>query len=489
MRTPRLTPKKQLRHTYQTRSARVCRSVGQSRRGSSPHRSDLDSDDEAEQLEQSDNSSNEAKWQSDSSSSESSSDYSDWTADAGINLQPPNRKTRGLMRLVGYSSSEEEAEGEEVLTRRAKNRIKPTHTKQPSSSLSLAGMDAEEWLPPSWIMETVPRRSPFVPQMGDELIYFRQGHQAYVRAVRRAKAYSINIQKQPWNKLNLRDQESVKVIGIKYEVGPPTLCCLKLAFLDPISGKMANESFSLKYHDMPDVIDFMVLQQFYNEAKDHNWRAGMRFRSIIDDAWWFGSVEDQQPLQLEYPDSLFQCYAVNWDNGEQEKLSPWDMEPIPEEAALPDHVGDGVEVTEEELSALLYSPQAGEWGAHTQDEECVRLICGINDLLTLDVAKPFVSPVDLRDYPLYCTVVAYITDLSTICRRLENRFYSARDSEARDRDDPRLAAEENLEKNSLILVKSRGVNNSAGRNLLRRHPHTESPSTRSSALHPDSQNR
>ena len=37
-----------------------------------------------------------------------------------------------------------------------------------------------------------------------QLMYFRQGHQAYVRAVRRAKAYSINPQKQPWNKLNLR---------------------------------------------------------------------------------------------------------------------------------------------------------------------------------------------------------------------------------------------------------------------------------------------
>lgn len=88
---------------------------------------------------------------------------------------------------------------------------------------------------------------------------------------------------------------------------------------------------------MPDVIDFLVLQQFYNEAKEHNWQPGrstkkiycffsnvvsraimfdcflgMRFRSIIDDAWWFGSVEDQEPLQLEYPDSLFQCYAVKY---------------------------------------------------------------------------------------------------------------------------------------------------------------------------------
>uniref|UniRef100_A0A4W6FJF4 Bromodomain and WD repeat domain containing 3 n=1 Tax=Lates calcarifer TaxID=8187 RepID=A0A4W6FJF4_LATCA len=395
LRSLRPTKKKQQRHAYQTRSAQVRRPGSRSRNSSTRRNSDsqIDSDSDGDVC----------------SIIDSSSEYSDWTADAGINLQPPKRSTRRPVQPSGYSSSEEEEEGDD------KAKEKPTS--------SLAGLDAEEWLPPSWIMETIPRRSPFVPQMGDELIYFKQGHQAYVRAVRRAKAYSINPQKQPWNRLNLRDQESVKVVGIKYEVGPPTLCCLKLAFLDPVSGKMTNESFSLKYHDMPDVIDFLVLQQFYNEAKEHNWQPGMRFRSIIDDAWWFGSVEDQEPLQPEYPDSLFQCYAVKWDNGEREKMSPWDMEPIPEEAALPEQVGDGVEVAEEELKALLYRPQEGEWGAHTRDEDCERVIHGIDQLLTLDVAKAFASPVNLRDYPLYCTVVAYPTDLSTIRKRLENRFY------------------------------------------------------------------
>uniref|UniRef100_A0A8C8ET42 Bromo domain-containing protein n=1 Tax=Oncorhynchus tshawytscha TaxID=74940 RepID=A0A8C8ET42_ONCTS len=339
----------------------------------------------------------------------SSSDYSDWTADAGINLQPPKRTSRRQVRPPGGSSSSEEPEGqgEEAGRKQAeeKKKKKPKQTKQKVSSLSLAGCDAEEWLPPSWIMETIPRRSPFVPQMGDELMYFRQGHQAYVRAVHRAKAYSINPQKQPWNKLNLRDQESVKVVGIKYEVGPPTLCCLKLAFLHPISVSLFSQLLSC------------------TETSNVLSRLGVRFRSIIDDAWWFGSVEDQQPLQPEYPDSLFQCYAVKWDNSEREKMSPWDMEPISDEAELPEEVGDGVVVTEEEVKARLYSPQEGEWGAHSRDEDCQRVIFGINDLLTLDLAKAFASPVDLRDYPLYCTVVAYPTDLSTIHRRLENRFY------------------------------------------------------------------
>uniref|UniRef100_A0A7N4PC28 Bromodomain and WD repeat domain containing 3 n=1 Tax=Sarcophilus harrisii TaxID=9305 RepID=A0A7N4PC28_SARHA len=359
--------------------------------------------------------------------SDSSSDYSDWTADAGINLQPPKRQTRQTARKICISSEEENLKDSKSLEAK-KNKPKQTRKKvwnlrKPSGLPAVAGEPSEEWLAPQWILDTLPRRSPLVPQMGDELIYFRQGHEAYVRAVRKAKIYSINLQKQPWNKMDLREQEFVKTVGIKYEIGPPTLCCLKLAFLDPISGKMTGESFSIKYHDMPDVIDFLVLHQFYNEAKERNWQNGDRFRSIIDDAWWFGTVESQQPFQPEYPDSSFQCYSVHWDNNEREKMSPWDMEPIPEGTSFPDEVGAGVPVSQEELTALLYRPQEGEWGAHSRDEECERIIQGIDHLLTLDFASPFAVPVDLSAYPLYCTVVAYPTDLNTIRRRLENRFY------------------------------------------------------------------
>uniref|UniRef100_H0YWG7 Bromodomain and WD repeat-containing protein 1 n=1 Tax=Taeniopygia guttata TaxID=59729 RepID=H0YWG7_TAEGU len=354
--------------------------------------------------------------------SDSSSEYSDWTADAGINLQPPKRQTRQAARKICSSSEDENMKGTKGLEPK-RRKLKQPRKKVSNGLLSLEGEPSEEWLAPQWILDTIPRRSPFVPQMGDEIIYFRQGHEAYVRAVRKAKIYSINMQKQPWNKMELREQEFVKTVGIKYEVGPPTLCCLKLAFLDPITGKMTGESFSIKYHDMPDVIDFLVLHQFYNEAKERNWQIGDRFRSIIDDAWWFGTVESQQPFQAEYPDSSFQCYSVHWDNNERERMSPWDMEPIPEGTAYPEEVGAGVPVTPEELTALLYKPQEGEWGAHSRDEECERVIRGIEQLLSLDISNPFAVPVDLSAYPMYCTVVAYPTDLTTIRRRLENRFY------------------------------------------------------------------
>ncbi|XP_019384495.1 PREDICTED: bromodomain and WD repeat-containing protein 1 isoform X4 [Crocodylus porosus] len=387
---------------------------------------------EAEESEGLGSSSEEEEWKSDkksnsNSSSDSSSRYSDWIADAGINLQPPVRTAR--QKAVKYCSSSEDeisVEKSSPKKRRRKRRKKPKPKKQEETDTLAQPVIPElldDWHPPVWITDTALRRSPFVPQMGDEVIYFRQGHEAYIEAVRRNNNYKLNPHKEPWRKMVLRDQELVKIVGIRYEVGPPTLCCLKLAFIDHATGKHTDKSFSVKYHDMPDVIDFLILRQFYDEARQRNWQASDRFRSIIDDAWWFGTVLGQEPYQPQYPDSHFQCYSVKWDNGEIEKLSPWDMEPISDNVDQPEELGASVSVTSGEMEKLLYKPQEGEWGKKSRDEASERIIGGIDQLLTLDISAPFAGPVDLCTYPKYCTVIAYPTDLNTIRTRLINRFY------------------------------------------------------------------
>ncbi|XP_049690892.1 bromodomain and WD repeat-containing protein 1 isoform X2 [Accipiter gentilis] len=388
---------------------------------------------EAEESEGSGSSDEEEEWRSDkksnsNSSSDSSSRYSDWIADAGINLQPPVRTSR--RKAIRYcSTSEDEVSAEKSSPpkrRRRKRRKKPKPKKQEEADAPTQPVNLElsyDCHPPVWITDTALRRSPFVPQMGDEVIYFRQGHEAYIEAVRRNNIYELNPHKEPWRKVVLRDQELVKIVGIRYEVGPPTLCCLKLAFIDHATGKHTDKSFSIRYHDMPDVIDFLILRQFYDEARQRNWQASDRFRSIIDDAWWFGTVLGQEPYQPQYPDSHFQCYSVKWDNGEIEKLSPWDMEPVPDNVDQPEELGASVSVTFEEVEKLLYKPQEGEWGMRSRDEACERIISGIDQLLTLDISAAFAGPVDLCTYPKYCTVIAYPTDLNTIRTRLANRFY------------------------------------------------------------------
>uniref|UniRef100_A0A673B6H0 PH-interacting protein n=1 Tax=Sphaeramia orbicularis TaxID=375764 RepID=A0A673B6H0_9TELE len=365
-----------------------------------------------------------------SSSSDYSSDYSDWTADAGINLEPPKKSVKVKKKSSG---SEEDGEKKRDSKKERKKdkadkdgtlpKKKKPKEKRKRTEFQEQGLTLEEWLPSSWITDTVPRRCPYIPQMGDEVYYFRQGHEAYVEMAKQKKIYSINPKKQPWHKMELREQELMKIVGIKYEVGLPTLCCLKLSFLDPDTGKLTGGSFSMKYHDMPDVIDFLVLRQQFDNARRRQWSIGDRFRSVIDDAWWFGTIESQEPYQSQYPDSLFQCYNVCWDNGDTEKMSPWDMEPIPDDATFPEELGMSVPLSEGEQKELLYVPLDGEWGCRTRAEECERIIKAIDQLCTLDVAAPFAFPVDLQAYPTYCTVVAYGTDLSTIRQRLVNHFY------------------------------------------------------------------
>ncbi|XP_017908379.1 PREDICTED: PH-interacting protein isoform X5 [Capra hircus] len=425
-------------HNYRTRSA-----LEETPRPSEEIENGTSSSDEGEVVAVSGGTSEEEEraWHSDGSSSDYSSDYSDWTADAGINLQPPKKIPKHKTKKA-ESSSDEEEESEKQKQKQIKKdrkkineekdgpvspkKKKPKERKQKRlavGELTENGLTLEEWLPSTWITDTLPRRCPFVPQMGDEVYYFRQGHEAYVEMARKNKIYSINPKKQPWHKMELREQELMKIVGIKYEVGLPTLCCLKLAFLDPDTGKLTGGSFTMKYHDMPDVIDFLVLRQQFDDAKYRRWNIGDRFRSVIDDAWWFGTIESQEPLQPEYPDSLFQCYNVCWDNGDTEKMSPWDMELIPNNAVFPEELGTSVPLTDVETRSLIYKPLDGEWGSNPRDEECERIVTGINQLMTLDIASAFVAPVDLQAYPMYCTVVAYPTDLSTIKQRLENRFY------------------------------------------------------------------
>ncbi|KAM6946356.1 bromodomain and WD repeat-containing protein 3-like [Aplochiton taeniatus] len=386
--------------------------------------------------------SNDEEWKSDSSS-HSSGEYSDWTADAGINLHPstPLLSRRRVRRQLSSSEEEEEEEEEDneeeeekqqasdkeaapaKATKHKSKKSKSRTPKRPKARPSINREVSNEFRPSAWITDVIPRKSPFVPQMGDEVIYFRQGHEAYVEAVSRTDLYPINLDKQPWKKMDLRDQEFVMITGIRYEVCPPTLCCLKLTLIDHGTGKTTDKSFSVKYHDMPDVIDFLVLRQSYEEARSRVWQPNDRFRSVIDDAWWFGTIVCQEPYQPQYPDSHFQCFKVRWDNGETEKLSPWDVEAIPEDAQQPETIGGGIPVTAEEMREVMYKPQPGEWGDRTRDEECERIVAGINQLITVAIAAPFSGPVDIIQYPTYCTVVAYPTDLGTIRLRLSNHFY------------------------------------------------------------------
>ncbi|XP_034662563.1 bromodomain and WD repeat-containing protein 3 isoform X3 [Drosophila subobscura] len=362
-----------------------------------------------------------------------SSDYSDWVADTpGPNLEPPKRsKRKPLSRRPPSSddSSDEDAAGRAVraaagVSGQGQGQVTARKVGRKTvlfPPTDLNGEIPELFRPAEWLSEVIPRKTPYYPQMGDEVVYFRQGHQYYMDAVRLKKVYKLSHSSEPWNFHTLRDHELVRVIGIKYEIRPPRLCCLKLAIIDE-DGNMTGTSFKIKYHDMPDVLDFLVLRQTFDLAVQRNWSIGDRFRCMIGDGWWMGQIESRHALDADFPDSFFMCFRVRWDNGEYERMSPWDMEPI-DQQRVPDEVGGAVPVLPEEIRATLYQPKSEEWHRGDRDGTCRRIINGLEQVMRLSIAEHFLAPVDLNIYPDYAYLIEYPIDLTTVKSRFENHFY------------------------------------------------------------------
>ena len=79
----------------------------------------------------------------------------------------------------------------------------------------------------------------------------------------------------------LQEEEFVKIIGMKYEIKPPRLVCLKLGILDS-DETLTGESFTIKYHDMADVLDFLVLKPAYDLALSRDWKPGKNYLYSIN---------------------------------------------------------------------------------------------------------------------------------------------------------------------------------------------------------------
>ncbi|XP_039438167.1 PH-interacting protein [Culex pipiens pallens] len=350
-----------------------------------------------------------------STSDTDSSDYSDWVShEPGRNLEPPKRSKRKHVQRRAYSPPEVEAPGPSS----SSNGRRPKVRKIP---ITRDGEIPETYRPPEWLSEVIPRKAPYYPQMGDSVVYFRQGHARYLEAVRNKNVFNLGNKCEPWASIELRDHECCKVIGIKYEIRPPRLCCLKLGIMNEEGGQ-TGRSFVIKYHDMPDVLDFLVLKQTFDTSVRRNWGPGDRFRCMIEDVWWLGQIESHNQLSPDFPDSLFMCFRVRWDNGEYEFMSPWDLEPV-DENRLPVEVGGAVPVLDEELKATLYQPKTEEWPRGDRDASCRRIIAGLEQVMGLAIADLFLAPVDLNIYPEYAFVVEYPIDLNTIKARFENHFY------------------------------------------------------------------
>ncbi|KAF6036258.1 BRWD3 [Bugula neritina] len=132
-----------------------------------------------------------------SESGDSSSNYSDWEVQNKTVLQPPSRVSRRKSRSkkggivsnsVTLTTGEESTEESDAESRRGQLPL-PENTKE-----------LEDCFNPDWLTTDSPQKSPYFPQMGDEVMYFYRGHKSYVDRVRNIRLYDPK--NLPWEKVS-----------------------------------------------------------------------------------------------------------------------------------------------------------------------------------------------------------------------------------------------------------------------------------------------
>ncbi|ODM99229.1 PH-interacting protein [Orchesella cincta] len=405
-----------------------------------------ESDIENMEIPSEEDSSDEVSLTNSSSSSSDDDSESDWGGGGNATKEAENRKrptaegSRKSARKSNAASPQSEANAE------SDDEPTPGPSTAATSSPSKAdrnkprrarnkvdyGSGLEEvptlYRPSEWLGEVFPKRSPYFPQLGDDLVYYREGHEAYVNKVEKENVYAVPKKlKKILPYLQHPDLEAavpVRVVNMKFDLEPPRLVGLKLAVTDWESGELTGTNLFVRYHDIPDVVDFLILRQVHDKYIRHNWNPGDRCISMsIDKLWWVGTVSGFVSKEEPFSQSKFMCYNITWDNDGAEKMSPWDMDIITDSFEIPPDA-EAVPASDEDLRSGLYEATSTDWPPYGhQDAQCAKISRLIEQVMGLAISEAFLTPVDINRYPEYAISIEYPIDLSTIKARLDNRFY------------------------------------------------------------------
>lgn len=169
----------------------------------------------------------------------------------------------------------------------------------------------------------------YIPQLGDEVVYLRQGHQEYIEKY-------APYERGPWisTKGRINDVETCLVEGLDYAPVPgsgESCCKLTLKFIDD-SSSVFGRSFKLTLPELLQAPDFLVEKTWYDFAVSRNWTPGntcsvwWRHEEGEGGSWWEGRIVSAKPKSSDFPDSPWERYAVQYQGDPDPELqSPWEL--------------------------------------------------------------------------------------------------------------------------------------------------------------------
>lgn len=88
-------------------------------------------------------------------------------------------------------------------------------------------------------------------------------------------------------------------------------------------------------------------------------------------------------------------------------------------AQRPEAVGGCVPVTDEERADILYKPHENEWGGRSREEECTRIIAGIDQLITVGTCAE-----NRAELIQFLTTMIVVVSLSRHVETIPNVYFS-----------------------------------------------------------------
>ncbi|KAJ2786540.1 hypothetical protein GGI15_001444 [Coemansia interrupta] len=280
--------------------------------------------------------------------------------------------------------------------------------------------------PTDWILATAPSTVPYRPQIGDFIVYFKEGHKDFWASPSRCTKLSGKL--LPYvTTPSLEVAAYGKVVGLRYAVGPPTYCTVKIQLLrhqsideldlePPGDHELSRRCIHVQYHDCDGVPDFLILYSRYRASLRRSLRSGDSVEVLFDEDQAHKAVitgfrgikptSRQTNVTQLIARNPWKSITVEWahidvessgadSESKTEQVSPWEL------------VHDDGKVEIEIPPAIKDS-----------------LLVVVDGLRLAHEFDWFVRNVDYEvEYPDYLLNVAYPMCLDTIYDRLENNFY------------------------------------------------------------------
>ncbi|VFQ68660.1 unnamed protein product [Cuscuta campestris] len=172
----------------------------------------------------------------------------------------------------------------------------------------------------------------YIPQLGDEVAYLRQGHQEYIDS-------SQSVARCPWEKYGarIRAVEVCLVEELSYATVPgsgESCCKITLKFIDP-SSTVLDQKFKLTVPELNDFPDFIVEKSRYDAAVKRSWACGDECQVWWRDEneenggrWWDGKIVSVKDKSNEFPGSPWERYVVKYNSDETDTHlhCPWELQ-------------------------------------------------------------------------------------------------------------------------------------------------------------------